>query len=200
MAGVNFISPAYVVNRCDVTYGHDRSCVGGHYELRLRGPTYSQAIQPRLAMRSAPLLKPRSTCSARDGIGAARSVRDQSGDGRLSPICDRFGRPYDWITTLPAKYSDLRPAAVTNIAQLPHPDALTGRRRRPVEDRGQGEGAEPSARSKCGMQSAPIAVARSKRRGEAGLHAGLSADRGRLRNVESAFPRVAVSPQLVQLA
>ncbi|WP_084250342.1 M16 family metallopeptidase [Sphingomonas mali] len=38
---------------------------------------------------------------------------------------NRFGRPYDWITTLPAKYTNLRPAAVTDIAQLLHPDTLT---------------------------------------------------------------------------
>ncbi|MBB4098715.1 M16 family metallopeptidase [Sphingomonas kyeonggiensis] len=38
---------------------------------------------------------------------------------------NRFGRPYDWITTMPAKYAALRTDAITASAQLLHPDAMT---------------------------------------------------------------------------
>jgi len=38
---------------------------------------------------------------------------------------NRFGRPYDWITTMPAKYAALRTEAITASAQLLHPDAMT---------------------------------------------------------------------------
>jgi zinc protease len=38
---------------------------------------------------------------------------------------NQLGRPYDWITTLPAQYAALRPDAVTQSAQLLHPDAMT---------------------------------------------------------------------------
>lgn len=44
--------------------------------------------------------------------------------GYLSDV-DRLGRPYDWITTLPARYAALDTAAITRSAQLLHPDALT---------------------------------------------------------------------------
>ncbi len=37
----------------------------------------------------------------------------------------RFERPYDWITTLPEQYHALDPAAITEAAQMLHPDALT---------------------------------------------------------------------------
>jgi predicted Zn-dependent peptidase len=37
----------------------------------------------------------------------------------------RFDRPYDWITTLPTQYRALDPAAITEAAQMLHPDALT---------------------------------------------------------------------------
>ena len=38
---------------------------------------------------------------------------------------NRFGRSYDWITTLPAQYAGLRASTITDTAQLLHPDALT---------------------------------------------------------------------------
>jgi len=38
---------------------------------------------------------------------------------------NRFGRPYDWITTLPTKYAGLRTETITGTAQMLHPDALT---------------------------------------------------------------------------
>jgi len=38
---------------------------------------------------------------------------------------NRFGRPYDWITTLPAQYAALRTDMITSTAQAIHPDALT---------------------------------------------------------------------------
>ncbi|MEP9360222.1 pitrilysin family protein [Sphingomonas sp. KR3-1] len=38
---------------------------------------------------------------------------------------NRFGRPYDWITTLPAQYAALRTDTITSTAQAIHPDALT---------------------------------------------------------------------------
>lgn len=38
---------------------------------------------------------------------------------------NRFGRSYDWITTLPAQYAALRTDTITNTAQLLHPDAMT---------------------------------------------------------------------------
>ncbi|MET3711960.1 putative Zn-dependent peptidase [Sphingomonas trueperi] len=37
----------------------------------------------------------------------------------------RFGRPYDWITTLPDAYGKLTPATITTTAQLLNPDAMT---------------------------------------------------------------------------
>ncbi|NYT42259.1 insulinase family protein [Sphingomonas sp. R-74633] len=38
---------------------------------------------------------------------------------------NRFGRPYDWITTLPGAYAALKPDTITTSAQLLHPDAMT---------------------------------------------------------------------------
>lgn len=38
---------------------------------------------------------------------------------------NRFGRPYDWITTLPDAYAALKPETITGSAQLLHPDAMT---------------------------------------------------------------------------
>jgi zinc protease len=38
---------------------------------------------------------------------------------------NRFGRPYDWITTLPGAYAALKPETITTSAQLLHPDAMT---------------------------------------------------------------------------
>ncbi|MBO9711631.1 pitrilysin family protein [Sphingomonas sp.] len=38
---------------------------------------------------------------------------------------NRFGRPYDWITTLPAQYAALGTGAITAAAQQLHPDAMT---------------------------------------------------------------------------
>ncbi|HWU94793.1 MAG TPA: insulinase family protein, partial [Sphingomonas sp.] len=38
---------------------------------------------------------------------------------------NRFGRSYDWITTLPAQYAALKPETITGSAQLLHPDAMT---------------------------------------------------------------------------
>ncbi len=38
---------------------------------------------------------------------------------------NRFGRPYDWITTLPGAYAALKPETITASAQLLHPDAMT---------------------------------------------------------------------------
>ena len=38
---------------------------------------------------------------------------------------NRFGRPYDYITTLPKKYAALAPGAITTTASALHPDSLT---------------------------------------------------------------------------
>jgi len=38
---------------------------------------------------------------------------------------NRFGRSYDWITTLPGAYAALKPETITGSAQLLHPDAMT---------------------------------------------------------------------------
>ena len=38
---------------------------------------------------------------------------------------NRFGRPYNWITTLPGAYAALKPETITTSAQLLHPDAMT---------------------------------------------------------------------------
>jgi len=38
---------------------------------------------------------------------------------------NRLGRPYEWITTLPAQYAALRTDTITRSAQLLHPDAMT---------------------------------------------------------------------------
>jgi len=38
---------------------------------------------------------------------------------------NRFGRPHDWITTLPGAYAALKPETITGSAQLLHPDAMT---------------------------------------------------------------------------
>jgi zinc protease len=38
---------------------------------------------------------------------------------------NRFGRPYDWITTLPGAYAALKPDTITASAQLLHPEAMT---------------------------------------------------------------------------
>lgn len=38
---------------------------------------------------------------------------------------NRFGRPYDWITTLPGAYAALKPETITASAQILQPDAMT---------------------------------------------------------------------------
>ncbi|TGX54961.1 insulinase family protein [Sphingomonas gei] len=38
---------------------------------------------------------------------------------------NRFGRPYEYVTTLPKKYAALTPATITATAAMLHPDALT---------------------------------------------------------------------------
>jgi zinc protease len=38
---------------------------------------------------------------------------------------NRFGRPYDYITTLPARYQSLTPTTITSTATSLRPDALT---------------------------------------------------------------------------
>jgi predicted Zn-dependent peptidase len=38
---------------------------------------------------------------------------------------NRFGRPYNWITTLPDAYAALKPETITDSAKLLHPDRMT---------------------------------------------------------------------------